>query len=181
MQVIHRSPGNSPHKGQWQWALMFSLICTWTKGWVNNRDASDLRHHHTHYDITIMCVVFGPNIKWIYHIGVELQPGMACEIGTDTEIDIWRDEQTDRTDRHTDKQTHTQTRQLYCCFLQLNESHQTSGTTIFHNYLKHQCQKYLACIQNVKSPAFTNQPMISPNISIYSTGLIQVCHKTKLH
>ena len=26
---IHRSPVNSPHKGQWHRALMFSLICTW--------------------------------------------------------------------------------------------------------------------------------------------------------
>ena len=25
---IHRSPVNSPHKGQWRGALMFSLICT---------------------------------------------------------------------------------------------------------------------------------------------------------
>ena len=25
---IHQSPVNSPHKGQWCWALMFSLICT---------------------------------------------------------------------------------------------------------------------------------------------------------
>ena len=27
---IHRSPVNSPHKGQWRGALMFSLISTWT-------------------------------------------------------------------------------------------------------------------------------------------------------
>ena len=26
---IHWSPVNSPHKGQWRRALMFSLICTW--------------------------------------------------------------------------------------------------------------------------------------------------------
>ena len=26
---IHRSPVNSPHRGQWRGALMFSLICTW--------------------------------------------------------------------------------------------------------------------------------------------------------
>ena len=26
---IHRSPMNSPHKGQWRRALMFSLICAW--------------------------------------------------------------------------------------------------------------------------------------------------------
>ena len=36
------------HKGQWRRALMFSLIWTWTKGWVNNRDTSDLRCHHAH-------------------------------------------------------------------------------------------------------------------------------------
>ena len=28
---IHRSPVNSPHKGQWRGALMFSLIYAWTK------------------------------------------------------------------------------------------------------------------------------------------------------
>ena len=36
MQEIHRSPVNSPQKGQWCRALMFSLICTWINGWVNN-------------------------------------------------------------------------------------------------------------------------------------------------
>ena len=40
---IHRSPVNSPHKGQWCGALVFSVICAWTNGWVNNRDAGDLR------------------------------------------------------------------------------------------------------------------------------------------
>ena len=52
---IHRSPVNSPHKGQWRGALMFSLICIWINGLVNNREAGDLRCHHSHYDITIMC------------------------------------------------------------------------------------------------------------------------------
>ena len=33
---------------------MFSLICTWTNGWVNNREAGDLRCQCTHYDITVM-------------------------------------------------------------------------------------------------------------------------------
>ena len=36
---IHRSPVNSPHKGQWRGALMFSLICAWTNGWANNEEA----------------------------------------------------------------------------------------------------------------------------------------------
>ena len=51
---IHRSPVNSPHKGQWRAALMYSLICVWTNSWVNNRDAGDLRRHSAHYDVTIM-------------------------------------------------------------------------------------------------------------------------------
>ena len=33
---IHRSPVNSPQKCQWRGALMFSLICAWINGWVNN-------------------------------------------------------------------------------------------------------------------------------------------------
>ena len=32
---IHWSPVNSPHKGQWRGALMFSLICAWMNGWVS--------------------------------------------------------------------------------------------------------------------------------------------------
>ena len=51
---IHRSPVNSPHKGQWRGALMFSLICAWINGWVNNREASDLRRHRAHYDVIVM-------------------------------------------------------------------------------------------------------------------------------
>ena len=39
---------------QWLRALMFSLICTWTNGWVNNRDAGDLRRHCAHYDDIVM-------------------------------------------------------------------------------------------------------------------------------
>ena len=51
---IHRSPVNSPHKGQWRGALMFSLICAWIDGCVNNREAGDLRRHHAHYDVMVM-------------------------------------------------------------------------------------------------------------------------------
>ena len=47
-------PVNSPHKGQWRGALMFSLICVWINNWVNNREAGDLRRHRSHYDVTVM-------------------------------------------------------------------------------------------------------------------------------
>ena len=43
---IHRSLVNSPHKGQWCGALMFSFICIWINGWVNNHEAGDLRWRH---------------------------------------------------------------------------------------------------------------------------------------
>ena len=33
---IHRSPVNSPHKGQWCGAFTFSLIGVWINGWVNS-------------------------------------------------------------------------------------------------------------------------------------------------
>ena len=51
---IHRSPVNSPHKGQWRGALIFSLFCTWINAWVNNREAGDLRRHHAQYDVIVM-------------------------------------------------------------------------------------------------------------------------------
>ena len=51
---IPRSPVNSPHTDQWRGALMFSLICAWINGWVNNQDAGDLRRHRAHCDVTAM-------------------------------------------------------------------------------------------------------------------------------
>ena len=51
---IHRSPVNSSHKDQWRGALMLSLICALTNGWVNSRDADDLRRNRAHYDVIVM-------------------------------------------------------------------------------------------------------------------------------
>ena len=47
-------PVNSPHKGQWRGDLMFSLICVWINGWVNNREAGDLRRNRGRYDVMVM-------------------------------------------------------------------------------------------------------------------------------
>ena len=33
---------------------MFSLICVWINGWVNNRVAGDFRRHRGHYDVRVM-------------------------------------------------------------------------------------------------------------------------------
>ena len=40
---------------------MFSLICAWIKGWVNNGEAGDLRRHRAHYDV---------NVKWTSHFEI---------------------------------------------------------------------------------------------------------------
>ena len=64
-------PGNSPHKVQWRGALMFSLICAWISGWVNNREAGDLRRNHAHYDIIVMIKPFGgKSVLWRDCIGL---------------------------------------------------------------------------------------------------------------
>ena len=54
---IHRSPVNYLHKGQWRGALMFSLICIWINGWVNNGEAGDLRRSRAHYDVIVMDIL----------------------------------------------------------------------------------------------------------------------------
>ena len=52
-------PVNSPHKGQWRGALMFSLICAWINDWVNKREVGDLRRHRGHYDVNVMWTIKG--------------------------------------------------------------------------------------------------------------------------
>ena len=54
MRGIHRSAVNSPQKGQWCGALMFSLICARINDWVSNREAGDLRCHRSRYDVIVM-------------------------------------------------------------------------------------------------------------------------------
>ena len=50
----HLCVENSQHKGQWRGASMFSMICVWINGGVNNRQAGDLRRYRAHYDVIVM-------------------------------------------------------------------------------------------------------------------------------
>ena len=74
---IHWSQVNSLHQGQWCGVLMFSLICASINGWVNNHEAGDLRHHHSHYDFTVMfswwwyCFIIIVFIKGIHSVPVD--------------------------------------------------------------------------------------------------------------
>ena len=84
MRGIHRSPVNSPHKGQWRSALMFSLISAWINGWVNNLEAGDLRRHHAHYDVIVMdstvnngCHVMCP---FLFRVGLGTTAGVSATL-----------------------------------------------------------------------------------------------------
>ena len=63
----HLSPVNSPHKGQWRGAWMFSLICVWINGWVNNREAGDQRRYRAHYDVIVMLLCGEIGITYKFH------------------------------------------------------------------------------------------------------------------
>ena len=80
MLGVHQSPVNSPHKRQWRGALMFSLICAWINSWVNYREASDLRCHHAHYDIIVICrMEIHWQVHWKYnYICVCVHVSLAC-------------------------------------------------------------------------------------------------------
>ena len=73
VQGIHRPSVNSPHKGQWRGALMFSSIYAWINPRVNNGEAGDLIHYRDHYGITVMIHVTdmeGVSAGWSmdYHV-----------------------------------------------------------------------------------------------------------------
>ena len=65
LKGIYRWPVDSTHKGKWRGALMFSLICAWTNGWANNRDAGDLRGHGAHFDVTVMKILQNLVLSWM--------------------------------------------------------------------------------------------------------------------
>ena len=89
-------PVNSPHKGQWRGALMFTLICARINGWVNNREAGDLRRYRAHYDVIVM--TFSSRhfpmhfLEWKC-LNFECNLIKACPIGNKTaliQIMAWR-------------------------------------------------------------------------------------------
>ena len=49
--------------------LLFSVICASTNGWVNNRDAGDLRRHRAHYHVTVM-LHRGDAAIWLFRIKI---------------------------------------------------------------------------------------------------------------
>ena len=81
---IHRSPLNSPYKGQWCEALIFCLICVWINNWVNNHEASCLRCHRVHYDFTVINVFglmpFHPDFSFYGRTTDNIRTPNVCRI-----------------------------------------------------------------------------------------------------
>ena len=46
----------------------FSLICAWINGWVNNREAGELRCHRAHYDVIMILISTYQYIVYIIYI-----------------------------------------------------------------------------------------------------------------
>ena len=65
--------GEFPTQGPWRRALMFSLICAKINGWVNNREAGDLRRHRAHFNV--MTSIYAC-MSWIYPL---LRPNAMTE------------------------------------------------------------------------------------------------------
>ena len=83
-----RSPLNSPHKGQWRGALMIYLICAWTNGWANNRDAGGLGRHRAHHGAAV--IIHGSNTPVLDPFVIEPdQQGFAIWYHTNISLQ-WR-------------------------------------------------------------------------------------------
>ena len=82
-------PGDSPHKGQWRGALMFSLICARINGWINNREASDLRRHRAHYDVIVMIFTWHCHCWYTYWHQVYCRRKITVNIDVKIIIGNW--------------------------------------------------------------------------------------------
>ena len=73
-------PVNSPYKGQWRGALVFSLICAWINCWVNNCEAGDLRRHRAHYDIIVITLGTYCCELWIKIHSIKTFENVICKL-----------------------------------------------------------------------------------------------------
>ena len=63
--------GEIPAKWPVTRSLDVSVICAWINGWVNDREAGDLRHHRAHYNVTLIWTQASMTIE--FDIGHDLE------------------------------------------------------------------------------------------------------------
>ena len=81
-------PVSSLHKGQWRGALMFSLICARINGWVNDREAGDLRCHRALYDVIMIAHFTLPHIAH-HNLEIFIIYNVAEILTTTRDLPIW--------------------------------------------------------------------------------------------
>ena len=69
--VTGTSPSKRPVTRSFQ--LDVSLICAWTNGWANTRDAGDLRRHRVHCGVTLWYVYVDRQLRGYYHFIIHWQ------------------------------------------------------------------------------------------------------------
>ena len=58
-------PGEFPAQRPVTQSFDIFFICVWINGWVNNREAGDLRRHRAHYDVTVMQCPHGTGDRFL--------------------------------------------------------------------------------------------------------------------
>ena len=69
--------GEFPSQRPVMWS--FDVFCAWIKGWVNNREAGDLRHHQAHYAVIVIML---PRRMWGKSNGYKPQQNTRCFYNT---------------------------------------------------------------------------------------------------
>ena len=63
---------------------MFSLICVWINGWVNNGEAGDLRRYRAHYDVIVM----ESNDLCVHWHGLQVDPELQNKMLFPTQVGV---------------------------------------------------------------------------------------------
>ena len=83
---IHRSPVDSPHKGQWCGYMMGFFICASTNNWGDNRDAGDLRRNGVDYDVIVMVILQTPLPEIIIELPLLIKSFLGIKVRAFVEI-----------------------------------------------------------------------------------------------
>ena len=54
LAICEVNPGEIPAQRPVTRSFDVFFICVWINGWVNNREAGDLRRYRSHFDVTVM-------------------------------------------------------------------------------------------------------------------------------
>ena len=65
------------------------FICSWINGWVNNREAGDLRRHLAHYDVSVMPTPYSRITSTGVRAKCDLRFNVCCRCTVSTNVFNW--------------------------------------------------------------------------------------------